>query len=230
MIFNIYERGQQSKEITMPAKIKMTLAAVLAAFGLGAVAAGPASAEWFVGGSKLTTTTALATSAVMDTTATWEFPVPKIGVDCEGPYDLKLSLLPPNKVHGFIGWLHCRALPLGECSLSSSAAIESESLEGTVTKGPGSSEDRVTIAPSTKGLLATIAFAESGTCPLVGEEPVKGSVTLRLPKGQDEEGTQVVENLGSVENNSLEVSGQKAFITGGEALVKLASSSKWSFH
>lgn len=212
----------------MPATAKTILAVFLVALATSALAADAASAEWFVSGTKLTTTAALATSAVVDTTGTWELPVPKIGVDCEGPLDLKLLLLPPGSFHGTFTWLHCRALPASTCSLSS-PTIQSESVEGTVTKGPGASEDRATIAPSTKAILATISFAETGGCPLVGEQPVKGSVTLGVPKGQIEEATQAIEGLGSVENNSLEVAGSKVYLEGGRALVKLASASKWSF-
>ena len=216
----------------MPAKLKMTLAAVLAAFALSAITADAASAEWFVNGSQLTSTAALATSAVLDTTATWDFPVPKVGVDCEGPVDVNGKLLRFGLLDVTLIWLNCRALPVGVCSLSSSTAgIQSEPLEGTVTKGPGSSEDRVTVTPSTKTILATIPFAEkAGSCPLTGEQAVRGSVTLAMPKGQDEASTQVIEGLGSVENNSLEVDGDKGYIESGKALVTLASGSKWSFH
>lgn len=219
----------------MPAKTKMALTAFLAALALSAIAADAASAEWFVNGTKLTTTAAaLATSSVLDTPVSWELPVPKVGVDCSGPVDYSFGqvLRGGNLDATTITWLHCLALPAGVCSLASTASvIQSEPLTGTLTKGPGASEDRLTIRPVSKAVLATIPFAETegGSCPVSGEQPVKGSVTLSLPKGQVEEATQVVEGLGSVENNSLEVAGDKIYVEGGKALVKLASGSKWSF-
>ncbi|HEY3759915.1 MAG TPA: hypothetical protein VGL37_09140 [Solirubrobacteraceae bacterium] len=220
----------------MSAKAKLVLTVLLAACAASAIVADTASAEWFVNGTKLTTTTApLATSSVLDTPVSWELPVPKIGVDCSGPVDYSFGLVlrGGNLDATTITWLHCLALPAGVCSLASTAsAIQSEPLTATLTKGPGASEDRMTIRPLTKAVLATIPFAETegGSCPVSGEQPVKGSLTVSLPKGQVEEATQVVEGLSSVENNSLEIAGEKIYVEGGRGLVKLASGSKWSFH
>ena len=58
---------------------------------------------------------------------------------------------------------------------------------------------------------------------------MNGSVRVNAPTGQTEEELQAIEGQGSFENNSLEVAGDKSYIEGGKALLKLASGSKWSF-
>ena len=98
-----------------------------------------------------------------------------------------------------------------------------------VKLGTKASGDRVTLAPQTKTTIAELPFKEENTCAFAGTEPLKGEVTLDAPTGQTDEASQAVEGLGSLENNSLEVAKDKAYVEAGKTVLKLASGSKWSF-
>jgi hypothetical protein len=118
--------------------------------------------------------------------------------------------------------------PATGCELEAQpVSIETEPLVGTLTLGAGE-QDRIHIQPQTKTTIALLSFKETNTCALAGLFSLHGSYTLSLPSGQLEVEAQAFEGLGSVENNSLELGGSKAFIEGKE-LLELASRSKWSF-
>jgi hypothetical protein len=218
----------------MSKTIKM-LTVVLAVCAFSAVVSAQASAgEWFVGGSVLKGSAAIAGTASLSTAGVMKAPaVENATVDCKVYLFLAHAAIvagQPELAAAFTAaFFLCEAFAqTGTCALGA-LAINSSLLNATVKVGSKSPEDRVLVLPRTKSLLAEIPFSETNTCAFAGVEGVKGSVTLAMPTGQSEESAQAIEGLGSVENNSLEIANSKAYIT-GRALVKLASGSKWSFH
>jgi hypothetical protein len=216
-------------------KVKLTIAVLLAALTLSAVAASSASADWYVSGTKLATgaTVGLATTAKVDTdqviriAALGSF----IKILCNGTIllILRVQLDPPNVLlieHLILEG--CSTIePATKCVLTNSQ-IETEPIKAVATKGAGSS-DRLTFTPATKTTFAQIPFSEKNTCLFNEPEPINGAFTVGAPTGQTEEVGQAIEDLGSTENNSLEVAGDKIYLEGGRVLLTLLSGSKWSF-
>jgi hypothetical protein len=123
----------------------------------------------------------------------------------------------------------CETTEPAKCELEGQpTSIRTEPIRG-FAKAATAPADRITVIPATKNRLLTLPFKEGNTCGLATEEPLNGSVTLAMPTGQSEEVAQAIEGMGSIENNSLEAAGNKAFIEGGRTLLKLASGSKWDF-
>jgi hypothetical protein len=213
-------------------RAKAIIAALMATMAFGAVAASSATAEWFVNGTKLATgqTAALAPTAPVDETSTFNIPGIDITIACSGPNLLlhEGALRGPSSyIVGEQTWDGCAVTPPGNCSVSPNS-ISSTPVIGTVTTG-ASPQDKVTFAPQTKKAIAVIPFS-GALCALSGEEPIDGSFTQKLPVGQTESESQIFEDLGSVENNSLQLAGDKVYVEKGKQLVKLASGQKWSFH
>lgn len=210
-------------------RTKLLIAASSALAALSIAVPSCATAEWFVNGAKLTTTAAVATTASVDTGVTLNSPSLHLTIKCSGAtLELHVHEIFPNGALRYIAhaWLGCSVVQPTSCSIPSE--ITSNAVTGTTTTGT-SPEDRLTQKPTSGRLLAAITF-EGATCPFLGEEPLDGSFTEKLPTGQNESVIQAVESLGSTENNSLELAGAKAYFEGGKALLKLASGSKWSFH
>jgi hypothetical protein len=199
-----------------------------------------ASASWFIEGEELAEgkTAALATTAPID-----EFPILRINpaggaaeveVQCQGasltaetPY-----ISGPNGVNAkSLTFERCKVTkPTSGCELEAEGAtknlrkITTNQIKATVAEGPSFPDDRLTFMPQTKNTLTTLPFVEGETClGGIGPAPVKGSVTLNASSLQEELVTQTVVGLGSLENNSLEVAGDKTILEGGLALVKLAT-------
>ncbi len=112
----------------------------------------------------------------------------------------------------------CKANEPSSCSIGEE--IESEPVHAIVTEGEYP-QDHIEVAAIGK-TLASIVFT-GGACSIAGEKPLNGIVTLKAPTLQEEQTTQPVEGQGTLENNSLELAGQKVFIEGGKTLLKLAS-------
>jgi len=211
----------------------MALFAVLA---FSAMAAGSASASWFVGGTELKTSAKLSTTAVVDEPTTLSVPALGLSVLCKGGV---LDGVSPEIIAGETGkaaslkFLSCNTtVPATGCALEeSNQAIPTLGINAKASLKSGSGvEDRVLFSPQTKGTFAEIKFSEANTCAFNSVEPVKGEVIVGAPTGQTESVGQAIVGLGSVENNSLEIGkGNKAFLNGGKALLTLASGSKWSF-
>jgi hypothetical protein len=220
-------------------KAKLITAVMVAAVALSAATAGSATAaEWFVNGTKLSGSAALAPTTSVVTPPVFNVVNLKIKVQCNASSLIHNVLI--IVISGSESWeISERAIvsscvttePGKGCELEGQPAnIELNPLTGTPTKGTASA-DRITYKPQTKGVLAELNFGESNTCAFAGEEVLKGSYTLALPTGQSENVIQAAEALGSVENNSLELgAGNKVLIEGGKILLKLASGLKWSFH
>jgi hypothetical protein len=66
--------------------------------------------------------------------------------------------------------------------------------------------------------------------PVAGEKVLGGQVTVNLTHGQIESATQLLESLGSIENNSFIVAGKPIFVERSVGLLRLAANASWSFH
>jgi hypothetical protein len=214
---------------------KLGLVALLASLALsgGGAASSAWAGEWFIGGTKLAAgqTAAVATAAVLDKPFIFASPSVSLLIECQGSTSVfKSSLLTAGKMQGeAITYSSCVLVsaPPG-CGLSQSS-IEMNPYEATVTTGT-SPADKITFKPLAGGKrLLEIRFTGE-TCSIEGLQGVIGSVTAKLPAGQTEAATQVMEWQGSTENNSLEGALSKVYLESGKSLIKLASGSKWSFH
>jgi hypothetical protein len=213
-------------------RTKAIIAVLTATMAFGAVAASSATAEWYVGGAKLALgqSKAVAPTATVDETSTFNIPQFPIKITCSGPNLLIKEGSISNPESYIVGqevWDGCAVTPSGNCSVSPSS-ISSTPVLGTVTTA-ASPADKVTFAPQTKKTIAIIPFSGE-LCALAGEQPLTGSFTQKLPAGQTESESQLLEDLGSVENSSLQFASDKVYIEKGKDLLKLTSSQSWSFH
>lgn len=215
-------------------RVKVILSTFCAVATLCNIAAGSASANWFVNGAELKTTAALSTAAKEDESVKFSVPALTLVVECAGA---TFDAVSPEIVGGDTGGAaSLRFLSCNTTKPSSGCALETTN-ETVPTFGINvkevlatGTEDRILFSPRTKNTFAEVKFDEANTCAFNGTEPVKGSVTGSVPAGQTEATTQALVALGSVENNSLEVGvGNKVDVAGGKALQVLASGSKWSF-
>lgn len=195
-----------------------------------------AFAGWFIEGEELTSTAALSTTSSADATSALLVPALKLTIVCGGS---TLDATSPTLVSGStltaasLAFLSCNTTaPASGCALQeANQTVRTNAISALVTGGPTSPEARLLFTAKTKSTLATISFNETNTCAFNSEEPLKGSVKVKAPKFEEEQATQPLEGLGSVENNSLEIgAGNKAFIDGGKTLLGLASGAEWLFN
>jgi hypothetical protein len=226
----------------MRSRIGIIAVTMFAAMALSAIAVGSASAdEWFIGGAKLAAgkSAALATNAPVDEFA-------KLRVN-PGGEEVQIECTGANLVGGeaYItggtGGM-AKSLTFEKCSVIKPAAgcalvgqpttVKTEALGVTTSLSTaGGTKVSINIHPLTKKTFVNLPFTEASTClGGGGEKPVTGAVSIASSDGTSEEVTHRIQALGSLENNSLETAGDKSIIEGGLALVKLSTSSKWSFH
>jgi hypothetical protein len=196
----------------------------------GGAATAAAAGSWYVGGTKLATTAAAASTAGVDEATS--FVLPSERVTCNGGGG-KLVRYAGPKLKAADLWeaesvvfLGCSEVEPAGCSVENTIATEPLVALLETTTSP---LDRIRFKASKGNILATVVF-EGASCDIAGEKPVDGQVVARLKQGQTENIIQLLEPLGSVENNSFELGGQKVFAEKGGALLKLAAGSKWSFH
>jgi hypothetical protein len=191
-------------------------------------------AVWHVGGAALTTAAALATTAKVDSAPKLSIVTTggTVQIQCKGTVlkGAKPEIMVVDEgLAESLTFEGCETISPTKCALAGQpTSIKTNPLRAfakTLTK----SIDRIAFLPATKKTFAEIPFSETNTCALNETEPINGSVTVGAPTGQEERVEQAIEGLGSVENNSLETAGNKAFLEGGSILLKLASGSKWSF-
>ncbi len=213
----------------------LTVSCVALLLTVLASTADSAEASWFVGGTQLTGTAALATTAAVEDSVVLSIPAIHIVVSCEGstlgaekPEIVSTNTLKAKSVIFKECWT---SEPATRCALENQPInIPTEPIRGVMSLGlTKTTADQMVLSPQTKKILATIPFATGNTCALEGEEPLAGNVTVRAPTGQSEETLQAIKGLGSMENNSLEIAGIKTFVEACPVL-KLASGSKWGFH
>jgi hypothetical protein len=207
---------------------RLTLISI-ACLAVLSLTAGSAQAGWLIGGKPLLSgSAAIATTASLDNPSTLSVPSLGLQLLCAGPsLWLQNGLQPPDLLIIQQLLLHNCLLQFPEgCRLVTVGHTPWVALTFPV---PGPVYHTV-YRPKTKKILGEYQFEENGKCALEGSVPLEGSYTVKNPSFSTESETHVFEDLGSVENNSLELgAGNKAYFTGGSELVKLASGSKWSF-
>jgi hypothetical protein len=222
-------------------KMRLTMVAFLGVLGLTGVAASSASAGWFIEGEELASGSkaALASTAKVDTAPVLTI-LPgspsKVKVECGGSL---LRTSEPNIIGTetlkakSITFEGCKVTePTTGCALEGQpTTITTNPLVSTPTEGASFPESRLTLKPQTKKTLAELAFSESSTClGGGGQKPVVGSLTVKAPTLQEELATQPIEALGSTENNSLEIAGDKTILEKGKTLLALATGQGWVWH
>jgi len=224
-------------------KAKVAAVAVFAALMLSMVGAASASAatkmNWYIDGAELKAgqTAALANTATVDSPTVLNVPGLSLKVSCPGLSAKKAELQGGAAGESAMGqaealkYESCSEVSPPSCKLSSSSTtITTEPILALVLLSSGHPIPLVSILfqPKSGNTFATISF-EGSKCPFAGEQGVTGKVLVSAPTGADEAEVQAIEGLGTTENNSLIVDGDKAYLEGGKALLKLASEADWSF-
>jgi hypothetical protein len=217
----------------MTCKVNRIAATLFVVTALSALASASASAQWLVGGTTLVGSAALSPQDLVDESSTLLIPAIGLSIVCSGHFfdALKPQIRAPDIAFAAaLTFLGCNTtVPATGCALAEiNQPIPTNAILGLAVLGPGES-DRVVFAPATKTIFTNIVFNEGNTCAINGVEPITGEVVAAAPIGQLELLAQSIVDLGSVENNSLQIAGDKAFIDGGRYLLTLASDSKWSF-
>jgi hypothetical protein len=216
-------------------KVKVAAAALFVVFAMSVIAVNSASAEWLIGGTALTGTAALLSTALVDEKTKLLVPsLEDLTLECVGETldGENPTLIAPDK--GFaskLTFLGCSTVkPASGCAIEAQpVGISTVPILALAALKTGE-EDKVTFTPETKKIFTEIPFSSTNTCAFNGLEAVTGSVTVGAPTGTLELLNQAIVGLGSFENNSLEIGGtNKAYLVGGKALLRLASDSKWSF-
>jgi hypothetical protein len=205
-------------------KIRLTIVALFGVLTLSAVAASSATAGWFIEGEASGSKAALASTAKIDTAPVLAVSAgsSKVKVECGGSllHASEANLIGTESLKAkSVSFEGCKVTePTTGCALEGQpTTITTTSLLATPAEGVSFPEDTLTLKPQTKKTLAELAFSESSTCLGGGGlKPVVGSLTVKAPTLQEERVTQPIEALGSTENNSLEVAGDKTILEKGK--------------
>jgi hypothetical protein len=208
---------------TAMCKIRSIVMAFYVALALSALVAGTASAAgWSVGGAELPVGSkqALATAATVTESPVLNVPSLGIKISCS-----KLSGKEPEIIGTTTG--KAKSFTFGGCSelAPPKCSVESEIPTEPVQADPASREaleEGLLVTPQSGTILASIIFSGS-SCSIAGEKPLKGKVVLNAPTLFEEVTEQRLEGLGTLENSSLEIGGNKAYIEGGKMGLKLAN-------
>ena len=203
---------------------------------VGAVSSSTAAKmTWFVNGTELKTgeTATTANTERIDSQAFLGAPGLSLRITCSGGSGSK------GELQGESAMAQAEAVTLEGCSEISPATcklassdIVSESILAFVSSVPARPLPAVSIVlqPKKGNTFATLRFEDNDhPCSIEGEQAVDGKLVAVAPTGASEETLQAVEAIGSVENNSLLIDGDRAYVEDGKALVKLVGSQRWSF-
>lgn len=214
-------------------KVKMIVTTLIAVFALSAIASASASAgEWMVGGTSLTGSEALATTAKVDENGV--LVAAGVTITCEG--GTLNGVKPQIEEAGNKGSVE--SLEFTGCSAAGeNCKLAGQNAGGTIGTlpihvslelQPGSSSIVLaTFLPNSGTTFATIAFTGSG-CSLSGKQPVNGKALVEGPTGQEEKVTQEIKAITSQASGLLKVGGDSASLAGA-ALLKLVSEKTWSY-
>jgi hypothetical protein len=209
-------------------KAKMITKAIIAMFALSIITSSTASAAmpgWMIGGTQLTGSAALASTAAVDEVI--KLSGGGVEVECTGTTinGISRELKGSNKGSASsIVITGCRTLS-SHCTLSSTeigtTPIEAEAtLEGTL--GIAS-----VFTPKTGTTVATVKF-NGESCPVAGLKAVTGKFITKSPEGQDEHTLQLT-SINTAATEAVLKLGSSAARASGSALPKLASGLPWSF-
>lgn len=218
----------------MMSRAKIAVVALAGSLAFGAVAASCASAadEWFVNGTRLTGSAALAEEAKLDALETLLAPGLPLVLGCEGPLLLLGAYIhnPGILLVRQFDARNCFLLAPAECSLASSTTTtEGSDIQGIATLAPGGGGAGRLTVKTASAVLTTLEIV-GASCAIAGEQPTIGEFTFGVPGVATESETHALEGLGSTENNSYIVGIDHVYLEGAKALLRLASGSKWSFH
>lgn len=211
-----------------------TTAALLMVLAIGATTASSASASWIIAGTKMGagSKAALASTAKVSTPLTLKIAGSKtVKAQCGGTvlHAEAPELIGPTEITAkSLTFEGCETTEPTKCELEGTT-IKTAALKGFVTTGPSKSAGRMLLLPQTKTLVAELPFKATDTCGFAGKEPLLGDVNLGAPALQTEATLQMVEGLGAVENDGLEVNSDAAQLEGGKTLLQLASGAKYKF-
>jgi hypothetical protein len=209
----------------MRSKRRAVFAAALAVVALGVTGVASASAaEWYVAGSPLTGSAALASNTSTSESIVLSFS--GANIRCSG-LELKTASI-AAKTGGQIEHLlltGCEFTNLS-CRLKSST-IETKQLTMEAALGAKSPEDKVLLKPKTETLIAEFKLGEGEKCPWSGSTfKLTGHMTFVVSKGREE---RVEQEVALRSEGELFASGSEAHLSGTVGL-KLASAKNWSFH
>lgn len=229
----------------MGSRIERTTVVLVVVMAFNMAVVGSSSAdEWFIEGEKIGAlhSAALATAAPMDEGLT-------LIIEAGGKETVEIKCNGANLVgreaylSGAEGGM-AKSLTLEKCKTTTETGCELEAEGATknlrnittsalgftaLLGGPNTKVD-INIHPLTKTLFTTIPLTEESVCLGGGGlKPVVGSVVMLSSDGATEAVTHTIMAQGVTLNNSLEVAGDRAYLEGGLALIKLASGSRWSF-
>ena len=205
-------------------KLIVSMFAAVAVFGALASSASAATAGWMVGGSLLTGSTPLATTAAVDQSA--KLKTSNINIECLGSTlkGVAPEIIAPNKgAAKSLEFTECKPTE-GKCTIESSTIGTVPILaEATLEAGEGVV---AVFKPETGKAFTNLTFLGS-TCALEGTQPVTGTQAILAPTGQTEHASQLI-NAVSLKEGELKVGAGNATLT-GSALLKLSSGAAWSF-
>jgi hypothetical protein len=207
--------------------MKAVVAAVVVVVAVSAIGASAASAaSWWVGGSELSGSAALASGT---TAGGVEFGYSSVEVRCSGVELKGASIVGPSggSVEHLV-FKGCVFTPGSPCSVKGSGAIESKPLSVAAALGGKSPEDTLVLKPASGAVLAE--FQVVGTsCQIAGSVHLTGKVTVVLSEGREELAEQEVLMRTTISSGELSWNGTHIWLEGG-VKVMLASGKAWSFH
>jgi hypothetical protein len=218
---------------------RLKIAGIAAAtLALSGIVVGSASANWFVNGTELKGSAAIATAAAVDANTVLRINAGETNIKilCTGStLETINSKIFGTKTAGAekLIFKACETTePATKCALTAQpTSITTEPLGVKIAGNRKAPEDRVALTPVSKQVFLNIPFNASDTACGIFDEliPINGSLVMSMPRGETEAVAQLIEALGTTENNSLEVAGDKTYIEGTKVLLQLASGAKWSF-
>jgi hypothetical protein len=207
-------------------KAFVVLAAVMT---LGAITSSAASAsQWYVGGKALAGSEKLSETVKVEDSITISIPVNKSKITCTALKASKSEIASTTLITLKGPVLQGCKLTVpseeGACKLEGSE-IFTKPLEAKMSLGQSPEDSAELTAPSKEWFV----FSGGSECnAFLNESPIKGTVTLKAPKGQTEATEQEFVGQGEA-SKGLTWNAQPAYLTGRFKL-KLASGKAWSFH
>ncbi len=180
-------------------------------------AAASAQANWFVEGTQLTGTQALATTAAVD--ESFKLKAAGVTITCTGKNFEGVSpqIEAPESATA-------TSLVFKECASSEACTVTKTigtvPVRASVTEG-ASPAVKAVFSPKTKTIFATIKY-NGAECPLLGVQPVTGKATALLPTGEEDNVLQEVAPNIAEASGELKL-GSSAAELKGAALLELAS-------
>ncbi len=210
------------------AKLGLVACAVALAFSVAvAASAQAATAGWMVGGSLLSGTKQLASTASVEKSLVFELKG-IFRIECKGSVfkGNGAELVAPNKIKAnSLEFTECNgateeACKLNDETVSTNPVTVETTLDGTLAV-------KATLKPQTKSIIATVDFVGE-KCVVKGEEAITGSVAVLSPTAQDERTTQQSFSTTTEASGELKAGSSSALVT-TTATTRLASGQAWSF-